>query len=809
MHAFFAEGMDKMHIPWAVEGLPMLLHLSLFLFFGGLVTFLFNIDHTVFSSVVVWIGLCTILYGWITVMPIVRHDSPYCGPLSRLDWFLYAGMRLGFINVLASNSIRSGDGDSKPGFRILKNRYRGWMSGGVEGAAEEMMLERPSRMDIRIFDWTISALDNDDTLEKFFEAIPGFFNSGLVKDLERDFPETLLKAFWAALDGFMGRTSQSNSVKDAVKDHRVIICRDIMSVIPCPGYFMKDNFRDHFDHAPVSMERLQAMARWRTHSSHDISYTAQTIVAKNLPIIRNRDTHWIALACDVYNLSEPYFQDKINLDIDSILLATLIDICGRAIGSSYFGRWEVLEVFAQFDVLNTRAGLQHDFCTLWNRIVEEARNKGPFSTPIDILHRIRHLYLALHQGTDATPTAFTASTDDFDNVLFRPSSYPFCNIASHRPQSTALIPVTNSRTDPFSTQPGDSPYAPPLQSTIGNSAALRQIEETNITAGPFLPSDQTTASEIGEGFRPPPAARPAFPVYIRLTSPLPTDVSPPGAESTALQEIHPTTTLSRPLEGDERQEIVRPYTEPDTRENSSTGPTTPPTSTPVPMPVPPPALNKLLGSLDAGPASTSTPVPMPVPRPVMNRSLGSLGAGPAPTSNPLLPAPSFIGFPIPGSRTPPQVPLSQTANPRLLGDTVPSAVDTDTLPRLRSRGLVNSENNCFANSVLQLLVHCPPFWNLFRDLGRVMEKQRLGEGQETASGATPLVDAKIKFLDEFLCKEELPVTQQAARGNAMEIEDRKKVDSFNPRYMFDAMREKRQLKNLLVRSRTQHAPFCY
>ncbi|KAI0264770.1 hypothetical protein BGY98DRAFT_1159686 [Russula aff. rugulosa BPL654] len=48
MRAFFAGGVDKMHIPWAVEGLPMLLHLSLFLFFGGLAIFLFNVDREVF-----------------------------------------------------------------------------------------------------------------------------------------------------------------------------------------------------------------------------------------------------------------------------------------------------------------------------------------------------------------------------------------------------------------------------------------------------------------------------------------------------------------------------------------------------------------------------------------------------------------------------------------------------------------------------------------------------------------------------------------------------------------------------------------
>ena len=57
MRAFFANGMEKMHIPWAVEGLPTLLHLSLFLFFIGLAIFLFNIDQEFLISVVWWIGL--------------------------------------------------------------------------------------------------------------------------------------------------------------------------------------------------------------------------------------------------------------------------------------------------------------------------------------------------------------------------------------------------------------------------------------------------------------------------------------------------------------------------------------------------------------------------------------------------------------------------------------------------------------------------------------------------------------------------------------------------------------------------------
>ncbi|KAF8494144.1 hypothetical protein F5888DRAFT_1588427, partial [Russula emetica] len=80
MRAFFAGGVDKVHIPWAVEGLPTLLHLSLFLFFGGLGIFLFNINRDVFRYVVWWIGVFSLVYGIITLLPIVWHDSTYYSP---------------------------------------------------------------------------------------------------------------------------------------------------------------------------------------------------------------------------------------------------------------------------------------------------------------------------------------------------------------------------------------------------------------------------------------------------------------------------------------------------------------------------------------------------------------------------------------------------------------------------------------------------------------------------------------------------------------------------------------------------------
>ena len=62
IRAFFSEGVDKCLLPWTVEALPTLLHISLFLFFAGLVVFLCNVNLTIFKLVLSWIGLCAALY---------------------------------------------------------------------------------------------------------------------------------------------------------------------------------------------------------------------------------------------------------------------------------------------------------------------------------------------------------------------------------------------------------------------------------------------------------------------------------------------------------------------------------------------------------------------------------------------------------------------------------------------------------------------------------------------------------------------------------------------------------------------------
>ena len=749
MRAFFAEGADKMHIPWAVEGLPMLLHISLFLFFGGLAIFLFKVDREVFSYVICWIGLFSLVYGLITLLPIIRHDSPYHSPLSTLAWFLNASIHRVTFKILyfVGSRILTLDWALRL-IRYFNSRYIRWMVESVEEAAEVNASERSSEIDLQILDWTLSALGDDDSLKSFFEAIPGFFNSKLVKNLERDFPRKLVNKFVYTLCGFLGRTWSSNSIDDSEKVCRFDIFINAVNQISENRFTLDDilcHLRD--DEVPQTAKMGHSLARWFTNNGEDISVVAKRVIAGTLVSVRERNESWVTLVVRVFGLPEQDLRDHIALGGDSTLLAILIHVTRQYRGSDDSNR-KVLKALSKFDICNTLPRLQYDFCTLWNEVVQEARNEGPYpySPSVGILRRIRHLYIALHQGTDAAPTAFSTSTNEYDNILFEPSSYPFCDLASHRPDSTPHVPLllpTQTRNSL------DAPFPSPID---GGDTASRQAEKMNNAIQPTV--SDTRAISHGPDVTPP-----INPIHSssRLTGALPTAVV-----VAAPQDITSTTTLSHPLEGSEQQDlrIVVPSAEP--------------------------------GSLSTAFTHAPTPTLAPIPTSLPNMPSESYDAGVAIASKfPHFASPS-IGSSIPSSRP----------------------TGSATFPRLRARGLVNTGNICFANVVLQLLLNSPPLWNLFRELSN-LKGQRESGVPETGRGATQLMDATVRFFKEFVVEEELPSTQQQsqpATGGTSRADEEKKddnvVDSFEPMYMYDAMKEKRQLKPLLVRCRVHVAPPC-
>jgi Family of unknown function (DUF6535) len=498
--AFFAHGVNKMHLPWAVESLPALLHLSLMLFFAGLVIYLFNINHSVFISVMSWIGLFLMLYGWITMMPIFRHDSPFYTPLSLTVWSLHAAMLyilFSILTVIASSRFVSFRRWLR--FRAWGRYYSDRMSGGVWKAMEESASKQSSDFDLCILDWTLGALGEDDMLEKFFEAIPGFSDSKLVKDLQRSLSNMFHWKFVDTLCGFLGRNLLSNSVSEEVKIRRLIIGMNAANAIcnsveirQILGYLSKLRF----DHAPQTIQTVQILARWCTSNEGDISRGVREAVVCILPNVRERDDRWIALAKDQFGLPEDVLRDNISRGDDSVLLAILIHMTRLFIHAK---RWDldILSSISKFDIRDTVPELQNEFCTLWNEIALNARMHGSLSHPLHVLRHIRHVYIALHEGTDAAPTQFFASTAENDYFLYKSSSYPLCNIVAHHPDSTAPRPTQLG--DPNDTSA--HPTGLESQPIPRGSTAPQQAEQASLVQ--IFPSSTDYSPSRLQGLPPP------------------------------------------------------------------------------------------------------------------------------------------------------------------------------------------------------------------------------------------------------------------------------------------------------------------
>ena len=561
--------MEKLHISWAVEGLPALLHLSLFLFFSGVLIFLFNINHTVFWWVIWTVGASLTMYGWISLVPIFRHDSPYYAPLSGSAWLLYTVISYAFFKFLEfviSTSSSYFTYQTWSRFRDLREHYYTWIVGGVEKAAEETASKQSSVIDSRILDWTLGTLGEDDLLEKFFDAIPGFFNSGLVKGLEQDFSPKLRWAFGQALGSFLHRTLASDSILDSVKLHRLIICTDAVDTLDVSNAFSGIPFGIEKDQLslPQSIETGHVLARWCSSKDPSIANPMQRIVARILFGMWERGDCWIALAKEQFGLPEIVLRDNIAHGDNSVLLSILIHLTRKAVDTPYDSwPWKILSTVSRFDIHHAVPELQHEFCVLWNESLLKARIQGNFSIPVKLLRAIRHAYISLHQGTEAAPTAFSASTDPHLRILSLSSSYPLCTLTSHRSHSTPDSPHPihgETQTLPAITTAAEISIIPSEANSV--HATAQQARETIIipssTDFAVTPSDNTSPH-----IRPFPSASPTTePVHIHIplqvtSLPIPSvltrDSSPPIQIPISRQS--PQSTLSNAVPADPTNHI--------------------------------------------------------------------------------------------------------------------------------------------------------------------------------------------------------------------------------------------------------------
>jgi Family of unknown function (DUF6535) len=412
IRAFFADGIEKLHLPWAVEALPTLLHVSLFLFFSGLLIFLLNVNYTVFSFVAWWVALSAGAYGCITLMPIFRHDSPYYAPLSSSAWFIYSGVSYGVFRIL--ELIASSVGFSTwSRFHGLKITYRNRLLGGMIRTGQETASISSAEIDGRVLGWAFDALDEDHEVEEFFEGIPGFCNSKVVSEPRQILSKPYNLTLSAALRGFLDRTWSSSLLSETIKVRRLMVCMQAVDALQKPHppyYFIAEFFEQAMGGVMSSVQIGHSLRLWNGGCRGD-SMTclyAQAIIAGIIARVSERDYRWRELVMGQLGISEDVLEDYLGYG-DSLLLANLNHVIRQFLHFYLENRRasSALELIRSsisiFNIQDTLAELQYDFCALWNEITMEACDRdSSFDlfqySQTDSAFLCRFTYRQLHQS---------------------------------------------------------------------------------------------------------------------------------------------------------------------------------------------------------------------------------------------------------------------------------------------------------------------------------------------------------------------------------------------------------------------------
>ena len=459
IRSFFAEGVKKGLLPLAVEALPTLVHVSLILFFAGLVVFLWNVNLTIFKVVLSWISICLALYGYITVVPIFRHDSPYYSPLTSLMRPVVFGIAFAFLLLYFCFYLV---------FLGLSLCFRCFGSMRIFGHILLWLFEirdiiqmtpeaaalKSSEIDTRALMWTFDSLNEDHELDRFFSGMPGFHNSRVLKQPLHDLGDQQKLRLLEAVIRLLDRTFSSNLLSDQVKRRRGDICVNAIELVDTPNAFPKLVRRlvTEDGYGPVqSTEILDFVRRWGNrkldHNGQN-SALVEAIFSIVVARVQRHDDSWFILTSEKLGVPVTVLQEYATHG-DNLLLAILIYITRLQFAHIRNTSWpsgkisKVLCAASKFNVHDTSPDLQHEFCALWNEIVREAHIGSSAVLEENTLRPIRSLFIALHQGTNSAPTRLSATGDD-DRILWVDNAYPVCNVSGHihnDPAFTASPPI--------------------------------------------------------------------------------------------------------------------------------------------------------------------------------------------------------------------------------------------------------------------------------------------------------------------------------------------------------------------------------
>lgn len=212
VRTYLLEGIHLFHTRWIVENISLLMHAAIFLFFAGLVEFLYAINHEVAYVVLVAVSIFAATYIVLTSLPVLFRQCPFQTPLSSSLWYLGHFLVIAFLSLFSwSNHIRA----------YIEEFWR-HIRDGITKHLEEKA-DQKNEIDLKALLLALRSCRDESDVEAFLDAIPGYLRSDdsgshiadvrellLVEDEDVQLSQRIVQLFASCVDadGRMDKTAR-------------------------------------------------------------------------------------------------------------------------------------------------------------------------------------------------------------------------------------------------------------------------------------------------------------------------------------------------------------------------------------------------------------------------------------------------------------------------------------------------------------------------------------------------------------------------------------------------------------------------
>jgi hypothetical protein len=329
--AFYARGVERFVPNLMFATLPILLHLSFFLFAAGLVVYLWHLNPILSKIVAFWLAVCLFAYYFFTASPLKYHGSPYDTPLSLPVWSLKYRILCFILWILRQFTFLN----TNSRIQYLERYYRQLLSQGMLRSANKTARKAPLEIDTAF----LNDLNEIHDMEHFFSNLPTFQGSKPADYhvfTKKKKAEQLKKFI-----GYLDSTFSSDIISEIIKGQRAFIYTTALDPAELPDAYQSilDGVLSGDHHKGLkSAEFGRFMRGWSDGGDGTSASVVQAICSGIVAKARRRDDSWFAFASDEMVILEPGLRayaahgKSLSLAILFTSLASNLAISGTRLG---------------------------------------------------------------------------------------------------------------------------------------------------------------------------------------------------------------------------------------------------------------------------------------------------------------------------------------------------------------------------------------------------------------------------------------------------------------------------------------------